>query len=208
MKMKEKVLTGLASAALFGTLAVGGTVALFSTEAKVTGHLVTGNYQASLYLTDLTQDEITSEGKLASVEEDLTKYDGYEAGSGVNLSVYTGEIFSAERIVPTMTGEATFRLINRGDVAFTYRVEMSELRYYAYDSANGAYAEKADAALKDQIKFTGLTEDAPVTGEIAPGKDASFKVAYEFLDMPTNNDAMNQKATFDVRVTTVQVTKA
>lgn len=207
MDKKEKILMGLGSAMVFAAISVGGTVALFQTDFDVNTHLDTGGYHAMLYLTKLNEDKLTADG-IANADVDLTAKAGYEAGKGVNLSTYKGEIFDVENIVPTMTGKADFKIINTGNVPFNAQTSLSSFKYFVKDAEKG-WVEDANAAIKDQIKFTGLTTDAsdPILVP-ANGGEAEFSVSFLFEDLENNNDAMEQRVTFDIFVTTVQVTKA
>ena len=205
MKKAGIVFISLGAAALFTAVAISGTVALMQTNRTINNHLVSGDYKATLYLTSLVQDEFTATGAIAPSTVDLSTYQGYEAGKGVNLSVYGEDIFNIERIVPTMSGTATFSLTNTGNVPFVYNANVINTVGYVYNEASHSYDASDDVALLSQLTIT--MNDENTEKKLTPSQTANFSVSYLFPDLANNNDAINQKVTFDISVTTTQVVK-
>jgi predicted ribosomally synthesized peptide with SipW-like signal peptide len=202
MKTSTKLISCVALLAIFGGLAIGSTAALFTSQRTISNHLVTGSLKANLYLTSLVEDETDDKGQIVSVTKDLSTYTGYEADNGVNLVTNTDEVFKAEKIVPTMTGKGTFTLVNAGSIAFTYAVNTTNVKYYTYQ--DGTYTEDPNAALKDQLEFK---VEGVESGTVLKGEKATFTVSYLFKDVENNNDAMDEKVSFDIQVVATQVVK-
>lgn len=214
MKRKSLIVGATMSAVLFGSIAVGSTLALYSSRKTVSNHIRTGNMHAMFYLTGLTQDYLTADGLIQTEDADLTTYEGYDAEEqAVDLSIYTGKLFQGVRVVPTMTGSANFKIVNTGDVAFTYSISIINAIGKTYDEEAGEYVDNPNAEILDQIsyKLTDATyDDNPV---LAHG-NKTFSLSYEFLNDEddqtgemVNNDAMDQILEFDIQVVCTQVVK-
>lgn len=214
MKRKEKLIGAILASGLFASVAVGSTLALYSTQKTVNNHLVSGGMEAELYLLELKNDVLNNDGTLTLDNPvDLTGYDGYTAetisyvnhdtsaqsshAGGVDLETYTGEVFAVENIVPTMKGSGLFLIKNAADtesndsVAFTFNVEVT-------NATGGAkLIEQVDIDIKN------ATWDANTV--LKSGEGLSFSIEWEFKDLETNNDAMDQTINFDIKVTCTQV---
>lgn len=184
------------SAVLFASVGIGATLALYTSEKTINVHLYSGSLSASLYMTEMVRDELDNEGHyIVDNPVDLSTYQGYEEGKGVNLSVYTGKIFSDIKLVPGMTGTATFKLYNTGDIAFNASVSMVNL-------------VGDDTAFYDQLVIS-----APEgSHEVAKDSTYEFTASYEFTDLGVdeehvgkNNNAMNQNVSFDISVLCTQI---
>ena len=191
MKKRTTIIGSVLAATMFLSIGIGTTLALYTSEKTVNVHLISGSLDAELYMTAMVRDELDSSGLWVKDKNvTLTGYQGYEAGKGVNLSVYSGEIFSDILVVPGMQGEATFKLYNTGDVAFNYTVSIVN--------------KEADQALDEQIEITYPTTG----GQVVKGGNVEFTVSYLFKDLTDgNNDAMDQSVKFDVSVMCTQVAR-
>lgn len=196
MNRKTTILGACMSAVLFASVGIGATLALYTSEKKVNVHLYSGSLSASLYMTEMKRDELDDEGHyIVDNPVDLSTYEGYEEGKGVNLSVYSGAIFSDIKLVPGMTGSAKFKLYNTGDIAFNASVSMVNL-------------VGDDTAFYDQLVIS-----APEgSQEVAKDSTYEFTASYEFTDLGVdehqvgnNNDAMNQEVSFDISVLCTQI---
>lgn len=205
-KTKGKFIGAIAALVLFSGVSIGTSFALFSSEKTITNHLTIGKgLMAGLYLSELKQDVIDDEtGNIKENNYDLTKFktdDGRSAydddKKAVDLSKYQEDIFQENLLAPTMTGEATLRLYNLGELAFSYKVETTKT---AYDK-DGKKDDNAE--ILDQIVFVfDYTETV-----VSKGSYAELKVSYEFKDRDDNNLAVEQSIAIDLRITTTQVTK-
>ena len=199
-----KVISCLALVAICETVAISTTVGLFSTSKTIDTHLVIGSgLKAKLYLTELKRDELDDDGKIISKNVDLSTYvddDGNSAYvdslGAVDLSKYSKEILSYDKLVPTMTGKATFRLYNSGEIAFTYKVENI---IKAFDASGN---EDPNAKIKDQITWS--LDCTPK--ELAKDQYADFSISYSFADREDNNDVFSQSVKIDTVVSVIQST--
>lgn len=197
MKKRTPIIGSIMAATMFMSIAVGTTLALYTSNKSVNVHLISGSLEAELYLTSMVRDELDEDGLwLVDQEVDLTGKTGYEDGKGVDLSVNTEEVFSDILLVPGMTGTATFRVYNTGDVAFNYTVALVN--------------KEADAELDAELEITSPTAAAQVTVD----SYSEFQVSYVFTDLGVdndgvglNNDAMDQSVSFDISVLCTQVAK-
>ena len=116
MKRRTKIVGAIMAAALFGSIFVGSTLALYSTAKKVNNHIVSGDFHAMLYLTGLQQDVLNANGTIAEDQViDLSNYVGYDDTlQAVNLAEYNNEVIAIDKIVPTMEGKADFKIIIKG----------------------------------------------------------------------------------------------
>lgn len=205
-KTKGKFIGAIAALVLFSGVSIGTSFALFSSEKTITNHLTIGKgLMAGLYLSELKQDVIDDEtGNIKENNYDLTEFktdDGKSAydddKKAVDLSKYQEDIFQENLLAPTMTGEATLRLYNLGELAFSYKVETTKT---AYDKEG---KKDDNAEILDQIVFVfDYTESV-----VSKGSYAELKVSYEFKDRDDNNLAVEQSIAIDLRITTTQVTK-
>ena len=190
MKKSTPIIGSILATTMFVSIGVGTTLALYNTEKKVNVHLVSGSLSAELFMNEIVRDELDNSGQwIKDKTVDLSGYEGYDAEKGVDLSVFSGEIFSDILIVPEMQGHATFTLYNTGDVAFNYSVSIID--------------KTSDPELLEQLEITYPTQ----AGTVLAGQSASFEVSYEFLDDEDNNDAMDQHVKFDVSVLCTQVAR-
>lgn len=182
-------------------VAVGGTLALFTSEKTVTNHLVVGaGLKAGLYLTSLEKDVLDENGLITRQDVNLaTSYPGaYDsAKEGVDLSKWDGDVITVDYLAPTMGGEATLRLYNLGDIAFTFTVTTSKK---GYDSDG---KENQSAAALNQIDWASEAKGS--VSQVNKGAYADIKLAYYFNDQNDNNEAMGQKVSFDVTIKATQV---
>lgn len=206
--LSKELLISLGCLTVGAGVAIGGTLALFTSEKTVTNRLTVGTgLKAGLYLTSLETDILTEEGSIESKEVDLTTYKDQSGNSaydtdkqGVDLSKYTGSIFTVEYLAPTMTGEASLRLYNLGDLAFTFDVTLTKKGF----DADGK--EDSSAVVLEQIKWEMEVKDD--AKQVKASSYADIVLSYEFLDLDNNNDAAGQSVSLDVNIKTTQVTKS
>jgi hypothetical protein len=190
MKKRTPIIGSILAATMFVSIGVGTTLALYNSQKTVNVHLISGSLSAELYMKEMVRDELDSDGLwIKDKDIDLSGYEGYDQQKGVDLSVFSGEIFSDILIVPEMQGHATFTIYNTGDVAFNYSVSIID--------------KTSDEELKEQLEITYPTQ----AGVVLAGQSAEFDVSYEFLDDEENNDAMDQHVRFDVSVLCTQVAR-
>lgn len=205
--LSKELLISLGCLTVGAGVAIGGTLALFTSEKTVTNRLTVGTgLKAGLYLTSLENDILTEAGTIKSKRADLTTYKDQSGNSaydtdkqGVDLSKYTGSIFTVEYLAPTMTGEANLRLYNLGDLAFTFDVTLTKKGF----DADGK--EDSSAVVLDQVKWEmEIKDDAK---QVKASSYADIVLSYEFLDLDNNNDAAGQTVSLDLNIKATQVTK-
>lgn len=205
--LSKELLISLGCLTVGAGVAIGGTLALFTSEKTVTNRLTVGTgLKAGLYLTSLENDILTEAGTIKSKRADLTTYKDQSGNSaydtdkqGVDLSKYTGSIFTVEYLAPTMIGEANLRLYNLGDLAFTFDVALTKKGF----DADGK--EDSSAAVLEQIKWEMEVKDD--AKQVNASSYADIVLSYEFLDLDNNNDAAGQSVSLDLNIKATQVTK-
>lgn len=203
-----KFVASLGAIALFGGIALGTTYSLFTSSKKVNTHIQIADkdsIKASLYLKELKQDVLASDGTIEKDHDMLSTItdssgatispnnDGY-----VDLTDYKGSIFSSVKLVPTMTGKATFLLKNNGNIAFDYVIQDTRTAYLA----DGTKSETAK--ILDQVT---LATDIPENATIKKGEEAEITVSYVFKDSEDNNDVMSQTIDLDLVFVVSSVTR-
>lgn len=200
MNNKAKIAGSLMSAALFGILCVGSTLALYQSKRDVKVHIHSADFHTTFYLEKFEYDYLDSQGLIKTNVEGIkdAAYASYLESKGVNLVDYTDYIVPGTKVVPTMEGKLTFALYNEGDVAFNYKLD---------------YTISGDEVLKEQIKFTfdGIDESNPQNNLCLASSKKNFTVGYKFLDDKdqtfVNNDAKDKEVYIDVSITCIQVSK-
>ncbi len=195
----KKFVASLCAAALFGGIAVGTTYSVFTSSKKVNTHIEIGgkdSLKASLYLKELKQDVLADDGTILADQDMLstiTDSSGQTIAPDergyVDLAGYTGFIFSSVKLVPTMTGKATFVLVNTGDLAFDYVIEDTRKAYKADGS------EDATAKIVDQVVFKSTL---PESTTLKKGESQEITLSYVFLDKEDNNEVMSESIDIDL----------
>lgn len=186
---------------------VGGTYALWSDNVSVENHLTSGTLKVKLERISLTKtylDETT--GYLVTPDADTTIVDF------TDTNTEDDNVFGIEeKVVPCSEYEATLKITNNGDVAFTYDVIIK-----MNGSANNALAKQLKVYLNDEDMGT-LSEYAVVDGKaiistqtMAKNDSAKeFTVKIQFInDDEINNAAQDKEVKFDLLVNAVQKTTA
>lgn len=204
----KKFATCLTLAALFGGIAIGTTYCVFTSSKKVNTHLEIGGndtLKASLYLKELKQDVLKDDGTIledqdmmSTIKDSSGKTIASDERGYVDLANYTGSIFSSVKLVPTMTGKATFVLVNTGDLAFDYVIEDTRKAY----KADGT--EDASAKIVDQVVFKS---SLPEKTTLKKGESEEITLSYVFNDTDKNNDAMGESIDIDIVFRLSGVTK-
>lgn len=200
-----KLISSLALIVVSAGVGIGTTVALFTSEKTIDSHLVIGSgLKASMYLTKVETDVLDADTGLIEEdkEADLSGYTGYDAvKQGVDLSKFDGEIFGTSKWVPTMRGEASFSLVNDGDVAFkvTYARSLK-----SFDADGSEITDSTSNRIQEQFSFIeSSTEDV-----VTKGGKLDFTISFEFLDKENNNDVQGQSMSIDMKFVLTQVTRS
>ena len=192
-------------------ISVLGTYALFSDSVTVSNHLQAGNLELKLERTNLVYSELNQEGYLEDYEVN-TVVDFTSTNSS------TANVFDLEDetlIVPGSEYEATMKISNNGSVAFGYWISIN-FTSQASDLADQVsiivttYDEQGNETEHVRSLSEGLTlgSDANPLGSVAVGStSATFKVKIVFENVAENNDAQNDKASFDLVVNAIQLTE-
>lgn len=207
---KGKVRTLLMSCVMMllcAAMIVGGTFALWSDSAKVENHLTAGTLKVKLERISLTKTYLDNDtGYLVTTVPDTSIVDFTDTNTA-NANVFG--IDNDEKVVPCSKYEATLRLSNNGDVAFSYDVIIQ------LTSASNALAEQLKIYVDGEDKGT-LDEyvadgKAIIATQTMAKNDAAkeFTVKVEFInDDSVNNDAQSKEVKFDLLVNAVQKTTA
>ena len=184
---------------------VGGTFALWSDSAKVENHLKAGTLEVKLERISLTKTYLdNTTGRLVTTAPDTTVVDFTDTNTA---STNIFNIGSDEKVVPCSKYQATLKLSNNGDVAFTYDV-IIKLTSTSNSLAEQlkVYVDGQDKGTLDEFVVDGKAVIATQTME----KDDSakeFTVVVEFInDSSVNNDAQDKEVKFDLLVNAVQLT--
>lgn len=188
---KNKVRTLLVACVmiLFATaLIIGGTFALWSDNVSVENHLSAGSLKVKLERINLTKTYLDDETGYLVLSEDTATVD-LTSSTTANVNVFG--IGESEKTVPGAYYDAKLRLINNGDVAFSYEViikltsvsnELSQqLKVYVDGVDKGylsEYANDGEAIISTQ---TMAKNDS--------AKEFSVKIVFDDLD--ANNAAQN-----------------
>ncbi len=204
-----KFVASLAAIAIFGGIAIGTTYSVFTSSKKVNTHIeIAGNdtLKASLYLKELKQDILAEDGTILKDQNMLstiTDSSGETIQSDergyVDLTGYTGSIFSTVKLVPTMQGTATFVLVNTGDLAFDYVIEDTRKAY----KADGT--EDVNAKIIDQVVFKSTL---PENTTLKKGESEEISISYVFNDSEENNDVMGESISIDLTFKISSVTRS
>ena len=205
--MGNKIKTLLMSCVIMtlcAAMIVAGTFALWSDSVKVENHLTAGTMSVKLERISLTKTYLNNEtGKMATTTN--TTIVDFSNTNTSNANVF--DIANDEKVVPSSAYEATLKLSNNGDVAFSYDVIIK------LNSNNNALAEQLEIYVDGTSK--GMLSDFAVDGKAVISKQEMLKndSAKEFTvkvvfvnDDDVNNDAQNKEVKFDLMVNAVQLT--
>lgn len=203
LKVKSLLMSSLVVMLCVSCIAVG-TYALFSAEVTLTNHLKAGTLDVMLRRTNLASTYLDEDGFLALTTN--TEDVDFTQATNQNVFGFSG----TETIVPGSKYTADMEIVNNGNVAFAYWVEI-------------VYDDTLDLELADQIEITVTTDsavtaklsskatfgskDSPIGTLIAKEASQGFSVSIEFLDYNdgSNNAAQGQSVSFDLVVHAVQV---
>ena len=192
---------------LCAAMIVGGTFALWSDSAKVENHLTAGTLKVKLERISLTKTYLDNEtGYLVTTAPDTTIVNFTDTNTA-NANVFG--LDDDEKVVPCSEYEATLKLSNNGDVAFSYDIIIK------LTSESNALAEQLKIYIDGEDK--GTLDEYAVDGKaiIATQTMAKNDVAKEFTvkvefinDNNVNNDAQAKEVKFDLLINAVQLTQS
>lgn len=207
---KSKVRTLLMSCVMMmlcAAMIVGGTFALWSDSAKVENHLTAGTLKVKLERISLTKTYLDNEtGYLVTTAPDTTIVNFTDTNTA-NANIFG--IDDDEKVVPCSEYEATLKLSNNGDVAFSYDVIIK------LTSESNALAKQLKVYIDDEDKGTlneyAMDGKAIIATQTMAKNDAAkeFTVKVEFInDNNVNNDAQAKEVKFDLLINAVQLTQS
>lgn len=201
MKKKKpsiaKLFVALGSVVLFSGIALGSSFALFTSKKEVSNKLtVASGIKASLYLTELRQDVLDEDGTIKNVSKDLSTYrDAYSTDTKeVDLSKVTASLFTGD-IVPSMKGSAKLKLVNEGNIAFTYSVNTTE-------TAKKGIEDVSDT-LKEYLSWSVTYDSEALT--VKKNESKEITISYTFSS-DASNDAQGLEYSLDLSIECQQVT--
>ena len=179
-----------------------GSYSLFSQRILIVNHFVTGELKLDLFRTNLSWNELDDDGLLVEYEDNQE----YKASELDNLFANSN---SSKVIVPGIHYQSTMKLVNDGDIAFDYYIEI---------------VLKGDAnALASQLEVTYISGDVVHKNNLSEGlflgslenplgkaiteEEINFSIKVEFIVSENNNDAKGSEVSFDFIVYAVQSTK-
>lgn len=206
-----KKLRALLSAALMimlsVSIAVAGTYALFSDSVEVTNHLQAGTLELGLTRTKLVKSVPDATTGMPTKTEDATARD-FSAATSENVFG-----IGDEKIAPGSWYEVEMRVINKGTVAFNYRVAI-ELDS-ATTAENLAFAEQLTVYVNGAAEGTKLSDCKIENGKIivsdklvqknATEEKFTVKIVFNSL---AGNAAQGKEVTFDLIVMAEQYVPA
>ncbi len=209
---KNGMLIAASISALLGVATlIGGTYALFTDSATVSNHLKAGNLKVSLLRTSLSKTSLDESGYLKETT-DKTEKDF----TGKNKENVFG-LEENEYVVPGSSFTANMRIVNgikengsyvKSTVAFSY-----DIKIVLGDSSDKELSEQllitvGQGSYKASKTLSEFNDEAILSGVMeTTDESADFWVKAEFQDLEENNDAQNQKASFDLLVEATQLTK-
>ena len=198
------------------------TFALFiRTEDNNTSKVQAGELDIELYIQTVNGTEIDNDSASASygklVAMNPVDYTNGGASDGLLLNTLTDSVFDVVEAVPTQQQTATFMIKNKGTIAATFEIQVSDLALNPdnlthdridVDTASEhlseqilitmVYVDENGTGIKDEngviiqnsfiLSASGAT---PVPSLVIPtvklGEDIYFTISWEFLDDRNNN---------------------
>jgi hypothetical protein len=198
------------------------TFALFiRTEDHNTSKVQAGELDIELYIQTIVGTEINNDanedsyGKLINMTP--INYVTGQAPNGLLLNTLTDSVFDVVEAVPTQKQTATFMIKNKGTIAATFEIQITDLVLNAENLTHDRIdVDAASEALSEQILITmtyvddngtpmkdendvviakefilSTAEGTPIPSLIIPtvklGEDIYFTISWEFLDDRNNN---------------------
>lgn len=214
-KIKVRTLiTACVMIILCTVLIVGGTYALWTDTASVNNHLIAGTLDVKLERVSLTKTYLDSTtGYLVTTLPDTNVVDFSDNNSKNVFGFSDYGTNKVEKLVPNSSYEATLRLTNNGDVAFTYDIiikltsETNELAQQLKVFVSNDNGELIDKGYLSDYSNNGLAIiETKTMAKNDVAKEFTIKIVFD--DLNINNNAMNQNASFDLLVNAVQKTNA
>lgn len=192
------------------TVAVAGTFALFTDSASIRNHLKAGTLDIELNRILLTGETLAADGTVSTVNN--TEEVAFTEGT-------SRTVFDTENsvVVPGSFFEATMEIVNNGNVAFGYWIEvvpasgttaddlLSQLTFTVTPLSGTPVSETIDA----DGKLSLGSETSHVATVSATTENTTFKVKVSFENSTTkgeNDKAKGQELDFDLIVYAVQAT--
>lgn len=184
-------------------LIIGGMLAVGIFEASVENHLLAGKLSVKLERVSLTKTYLDDKTGYLVTSVPNTSVVDFSKSNVQQQNVF--DIAEHEVIVPGCAYEATLRLTNNGDVAFSYDViikltsESNSLAQQMKVFVNGV-----DGGYLSEFERNG---EAVISSQTMSKTDKSqeFTVKVLFADLASNNAAQDQKVSFDLMVSAVQL---
>lgn len=195
--------------ALCTAMIVGGTYALWSDSVTVSNHLSAGTLKVGLKRTYLEKYTLGANMYMQTTTDDT------ETSTTANIFGMAED----ERIVPTSSYAARLKLINMGDVAIDYTINIvakntsdedlaKQVKVaIGYGEVGGVtYGEWKYLATNDgeSVNFTQFTVGGGTLDGTQTEKEFWVKIVFE--DRTDNNAAKDQEASFDVLIEATQKT--
>lgn len=185
-------------------LVAGGTYALFSDQVTLTTHLKAGSMDITLKRVNLVTRTLDRQ---TGFLEEVSSSELVDFSAPTDRNVF--DLEDGDKIVPGCVYFAELELTNNTDVAFAYWVEIVNRGSDDLPLADQlrVSVRVGEGEKQTEILSEGLTvgDQANPIGVMARSDSESFVVGLEFLDLQSNNSAMNQNLNFDVIVHAVQV---
>lgn len=209
-KRIKTLLLSCLSLVLCAMLVVAGSFALFTDTAKVATHLKAGTLNASLDRIALTTTKLNADGYLATVNEQTVQDAAVPFTDNTTENVFG--LDADEVIVPCTVLEATMRISNDSDVAFTYWLEITADGSSELANQLKVTVTPQGGTATTQYLSQGLQigSDTVAVGTVECGKSQTFTVKLEFenIAQPTterdNDKAQGLNAGFDLVVHATQ----
>ena len=224
MNRKRAILTSCSIILLCTAILVGITYALFNEKMSFDNHLRAGSLDITLTRTNLKYCTLDEKGYLKKVE--IEQDEDFTATNSEDKNIFN--IDDSTLIAPGSYFESTMKLVNNGNVAFTYYVSLAFLdKESGANIANQMLITLTDAEGNLILEKPMLLSDFPKNGvefSLLEGEMEADEVSGEFIinvkflddsdpedkiylkQDALNNDAMAEVAKFDLYVVAVQKT--
>lgn len=203
---KSKIKTMLLASVMImlcAAMIVGGTYSLWTGNVTVENHLVAGSLDAQLGRTGLAKYTLNEKGGLSEVED--KNYVDFSGSTPENVF----GLGKDEKVVPCSYFEARLNLKNNGTVAFDFTVSIK------LNGQTNALAEQLKVTVngKELGALSEFVEGSKLavihSGTLANNSNSEFTVRITFIDdTNVNNNAKEQKLSFDLIVDAIQNTGA
>ena len=170
MEKKSKMLIASSIITLLaaGGISVGVTAALFTQTGAAKIHIEAGSLDVGFYLTSLKYDQLDPSTGLILDEQNVDLKAQYESAwdeteQAVDLAKLSTTTIVVSGFYPTMTGIATFKVVNKADIAINSKLSYSVSGTFAPSSSSAPRESMSEGVAEAHMdtEFLWLNEEDP-----------------------------------------------